>query len=75
MIISKYIPEESRWKEENQIGIVINNMPNMCRDTKYIVCSIYNLQLWFYGQWPEKDRTKAYEVAETIQGVVVELGE
>lgn len=73
MRISKYIPEESRWEEETMIGVVINNMPNLGRDTKYIVCRLYDCRLWYYGQWSKEFYEQAKKVAETIHGVIVEV--
>lgn len=49
---------------------IINNLPDYAIHHNYIVTSICDSNLWFYGAWDDED--KAYEVAEMIGGVVIE---
>ena len=49
---------------------IINNLPEYAIYYNYIVASVCDSNLWFYGAWDDED--KAYEVAEVIGGVVIE---
>ena len=49
---------------------IINNLPEYAIYHNYIVTSVCDSNLWFYGVWDDED--KAYEVAEVIGGVVIE---
>ena len=48
---------------------IINNLPEYAIDHNYIVASVCDSNLWFYGAGDSED--KAYEVAEMIGGVVI----
>ena len=49
---------------------IIKNLPEYAIYHNYIVTSVCDSNLWFYGAWDDED--KAYEVAEVIGGVVIE---
>ena len=46
------------------------NNPPLERKMNYIVASVCDSNLWFYGAGDDED--EAYEVAEMIGGVVIE---
>lgn len=48
----------------------IYNTPDYANEYKYIVASDCDDDLWFYGAY--NDKSKAYSVANEIDGVVVE---
>lgn len=50
-------------------GFKINNLPKDVKETAYIVCSMVNDELWFYGAYNNKE--KAEEVAEMYDGLTV----
>lgn len=52
-------------KPEPFIQIRVNNLPEETRG--YIVCSVIDNELWYYGCYQEEERAK--EVAYEIQGV------
>lgn len=47
----------------------INNIPEYAKDRKFIVCSIVEYELWFYGAYDDYDRAKT--AAEFIGGVIL----
>ena len=51
------------------LELIIKNLPAYAIYHNYIVTSVCNSNLWFYGAWDDED--KAYEVAEMIGGVVI----
>lgn len=51
------------------LNTIINNLPGYAIHHNYIVTSVCDNSLWFYGAWDDED--KAYEVAEMIGGVVI----
>lgn len=52
------------------LNLIIKNLPEYAIYHTYIVASVCDSNLWFYGAWD--DENKAYEVAEVIGGVVIE---
>ena len=50
--------------------IKVNNVSEYGKTCKYLVCRVVDGQAWFYGAWNDYD--KALEVAQEIDGVVVE---
>lgn len=51
------------------LNLIINNLPNYATEYGYIVASVVNGNLWFYGAWNNAD--KAYKVARNIGGAVI----
>lgn len=52
------------------LNLIVKNLPEYAIHHTYIVASVCDSNLWFYGTWDDED--KAYEVAEVIGGVVIE---
>ena len=52
------------------LNLIIKNLPEYAIHHTYIVASICDSNLWFYGAWDDED--KAYKVAEVIGGVAIE---
>ena len=52
------------------LNLIIKNLSEYSIHHTYIVASVCDSNLWFYGAWDDED--KAYEVAEVIGGVVIE---
>lgn len=50
----------------------INNLPDRCKNKKYIVCDKVNNEYWYYGAFDELKR--AQEVAKFIDGEIIENG-
>lgn len=51
------------------LKLIINNLPDYATEYGYIVASVVDGNLWFYGAWNNAD--KAYEVARSIDGAVI----
>lgn len=49
--------------------LIINNLPDYATDYDYIVASVVDGNLWFYGAW--NNANKAYEMARNIDGAVI----
>lgn len=47
----------------------VNNLPETFRNYNWLVCSVVDGELWYYGVYNDHD--KAFEVATYIGGVVV----
>ena len=47
----------------------VNNLPETFRNYNWLVCSVVDGELWYYGVYTDHD--KASEVAVYIGGVVV----
>lgn len=47
----------------------VNNLPETFRNYNWLVCCVYDGELWYYGVYNDHD--KAFEVAMTVNGVVV----
>ena len=52
------------------LKLIINNLPEYAIYHNYIVASVCDNNLWFYGAGDNKD--KAQEAAKMIDGVVIE---
>lgn len=52
------------------LKLIIKNLPEYAIHHNYIVISVCDSNLWFYGAGDDED--EAYEVAEMIGGVVIE---
>lgn len=55
------------------LNTIINNLPRYAAEYDYIVASVVDGDLWFYGAW--NDESRAYEVARSINGTVVKNSE
>lgn len=51
------------------LKLIINNLPDYATNYNYIVASVLDGDLWFYGAWDNED--KAYDMARIINGVVI----
>lgn len=51
------------------LKLIINNLPDYATNYNYIVASVLDGDLWFYGAWDNED--KAYDVARVINGAVI----
>ena len=51
------------------LKLIIKNLPEYAIHHNYIVASVCDSNLWFYGAGDDED--EAYEVAEMIGGVVI----
>ena len=51
------------------LNTIVKNLSSYAINYKYIVASDIDGDLWFYGAW--NDKSRAYEVAKNIRGVVV----
>lgn len=51
------------------LKLIINNLPDYATNYNYIVASVLDVDLWFYGAWDNED--KAYDMARIINGVVI----
>lgn len=51
------------------LKLIINNLPDYAINYNYIVASVLDGDLWFYGAWDNED--KAYDMARIINGAVI----
>lgn len=51
------------------LKLIINNLPDYATEYCYIVASVVDGNLWFYGAWNNADI--AYKMARNIDGAVI----
>ena len=62
--------KENKQAHERGNKMKINNMPEYANEYKYIVATVWNSELWFYGAYETKE--KALDVAWQLDAIFIE---